>query len=95
MNKGLWFGKRAVTELVPLTTFYPAEAYHQRYFARNPSQPYCAIIVAPKLQVCDVRGVCIGKHEGEGFGHVCVVGTGEGLTQKAWGWRWLQEAAAG
>ncbi|PNW81725.1 hypothetical protein CHLRE_06g257650v5 [Chlamydomonas reinhardtii] len=50
VNKGLWFGKRAVTELVPLTTFYPAEAYHQRYFARNPSQPYCAIIVAPKLQ---------------------------------------------
>ncbi|KAG2429351.1 hypothetical protein HXX76_011117 [Chlamydomonas incerta] len=50
VNKGLWFGKRAVTELAPLTTFYPAEAYHQRYFARNPSQPYCAMIVAPKLQ---------------------------------------------
>ncbi|KAG2437539.1 hypothetical protein HYH02_011182 [Chlamydomonas schloesseri] len=50
VNKGLWFGKRAVTELAPLTTFWPAEAYHQRYFSRNPSQPYCAMIVAPKLQ---------------------------------------------
>jgi peptide-methionine (S)-S-oxide reductase len=38
-----------VTQLEPLTKFYSAEAYHQDYFARNPSQPYCMAIVAPKV----------------------------------------------
>jgi peptide-methionine (S)-S-oxide reductase len=38
-----------VTELVPATTFYPAEDYHQRYFERNPSQPYCMAVIGPKL----------------------------------------------
>jgi peptide-methionine (S)-S-oxide reductase len=38
-----------VTEVVPLTDFYPAEAYHQEYFRRNPYQPYCLAVVAPKV----------------------------------------------
>jgi peptide-methionine (S)-S-oxide reductase len=38
-----------VTEIVPLDTFYPAEQYHQNYFRRNPDQPYCQVVVAPKL----------------------------------------------
>lgn len=38
-----------VTEIVPATTFYPAEEYHQEYFARNPYQPYCQFVVAPKV----------------------------------------------
>jgi peptide-methionine (S)-S-oxide reductase len=38
-----------VTELQALDKFYPAEAYHQDYFARNPNQPYCQFIVAPKV----------------------------------------------
>jgi peptide-methionine (S)-S-oxide reductase len=38
-----------VTELVPLEKFYPAEDYHQEYFRRNPSQPYCRVVVAPKV----------------------------------------------
>ena len=38
-----------VTEVVPLEDFYPAEDYHQEYFRRNPQQPYCAAIVAPKV----------------------------------------------
>ena len=38
-----------VTEVVPLETFYPAEDYHQDYFERNPSQPYCRAVVAPKV----------------------------------------------
>lgn len=37
-----------VTEVVPATTFYPAEGYHQYYFAKNPSQPYCLAVAAPK-----------------------------------------------
>lgn len=43
------FDAPIVTEVVPAADFYPAEGYHQRYFARNPSQPYCTYIVAPKV----------------------------------------------
>ena len=38
-----------VTELVPSTTWYEAEPYHQEYFARNPFQGYCTAVVAPKV----------------------------------------------
>lgn len=38
-----------VTEVVPLDRFYPAEAYHHGYFRRNPYQPYCRAVVAPKV----------------------------------------------
>lgn len=44
----LWRGK-IVTELVPLTAFYPAEEYHRNYYARNPSQGYCQFVIAPKV----------------------------------------------
>lgn len=38
-----------VTEVAPLADFYPAEAYHHDYFARNPQQPYCQVVIAPKV----------------------------------------------
>lgn len=38
-----------VTEVTPASTFYPAEDYHQEYFARNGGQPYCQMVVAPKV----------------------------------------------
>jgi len=38
-----------VTEIMPLAKFWPAEEYHQHYFARNPTQGYCRAIVAPKV----------------------------------------------
>jgi peptide-methionine (S)-S-oxide reductase len=38
-----------VTEVVPLTQFFPAEGYHQGYFRRNPRQAYCMAVVAPKV----------------------------------------------
>ncbi len=38
-----------VTEVSPLVNYYPAEDYHQEYFANNPGQPYCAAVVAPKV----------------------------------------------
>jgi len=44
----LWDGP-IVTEVTPASTFYMAEGYHQEYFARNPSQPYCQFVVAPKV----------------------------------------------
>ena len=43
------FPKKIVTELAPLTVFYPAEAYHQDYLARNPTQPYIVYNDLPKL----------------------------------------------
>ena len=45
---GIWDG-RIVTEIVPLTAFYPAEDYHQDYFANNPNTGYCRAVVAPKV----------------------------------------------
>ena len=44
------FLKPIVTELLPLPTFYKAEAYHQDYFKNNPSQGYCVFVVSPKVE---------------------------------------------
>ena len=38
-----------VTQVVPFEVFYSAEDYHQEYFARNPDQGYCQIVIAPKV----------------------------------------------
>ncbi len=38
-----------VTEVVPFKAFYPAEDYHYNYFANNPNQPYCRVVIAPKV----------------------------------------------
>jgi peptide-methionine (S)-S-oxide reductase len=38
------------TEIVPLEKFWPAEAYHQDYFAKNPNQGYCSFVIAPKIK---------------------------------------------
>lgn len=38
-----------VTEITQLDTFYEAESYHQDYFARNPSNPYCPVVISPKV----------------------------------------------
>ena len=39
-----------VTEISPFTKFYPAEAYHQNYFANNPTHGYCSFVIAPKVE---------------------------------------------
>ncbi|MDG6093597.1 peptide-methionine (S)-S-oxide reductase MsrA [Acetobacter sp. AN02] len=38
-----------VTQIEPAAHIWPAEAYHEDYFARNPAQPYCAAVIAPKV----------------------------------------------
>lgn len=43
-------GKPVVTEIVPLNKFYEAEDYHKDYFANNPGNPYCELIINPKLE---------------------------------------------
>jgi peptide-methionine (S)-S-oxide reductase len=39
-----------VTEIVPFKAFYPAEDYHQNYYNTNGSQPYCYLVIRPKLE---------------------------------------------
>ena len=43
------FDDPIVTEIVPLTAFHPAEEYHREYYRRNPNQPYCRAVIAPKV----------------------------------------------
>lgn len=43
------FSAPVVTELLPASEFYPAEAYHHDYYRRNPQQGYCAYVISPKL----------------------------------------------
>lgn len=39
-----------VTEIVPFTNFYKAEEYHQSYYERNKSYPYCSVVIDPKIK---------------------------------------------
>lgn len=49
LNAGYVFPHPVVTEIAPAATFYPAEDYHQDYFAQNGGQPYCQAVIRPKL----------------------------------------------
>lgn len=44
------FGRSIVTEVTPFEAFYKAEAYHQEYYRRNLGQPYCRVVITPKVQ---------------------------------------------
>jgi len=43
------FARPVVTEIAAAAEFYPAGKYHQDYYRRNPSQPYCQFVIRPKL----------------------------------------------
>jgi peptide-methionine (S)-S-oxide reductase len=43
------FDEPIVTKIEPLQVFYPAEEYHREYYRRNPNQPYCRAVIAPKV----------------------------------------------
>jgi peptide-methionine (S)-S-oxide reductase len=47
-DEEVW-GAPIVTEVTAFEAFYPAEEYHQNYFERNPYQPYCMAVIAPKV----------------------------------------------
>ncbi len=49
LNAAKVFPGPIVTQVTPAVTFFPAEDYHQDYFAKNPMQPYCLAAAAPKV----------------------------------------------
>ena len=49
LNASKVYGGPVVTNVVPFKNFYPAEEYHQDYYARNQEAPYCSAVIAPKL----------------------------------------------
>lgn len=44
------FNGDITTEIVPITTFYEAEAYHKEYYEKNAYQPYCSLVIDPKVR---------------------------------------------
>ena len=49
LNQDKQFGAPVVTEVLPRTNYWPAEEYHQDFFAKNPYQGYCMAVAAPKV----------------------------------------------
>ena len=50
LNEEKAFTNPVVTEISPLSNYYPAEDYHQNYYNQNGDQPYCTYVIAPKLE---------------------------------------------
>ena len=48
-NEGIW-DRPIVTEIEAFTRFWPAEPYHQNYYANNPSNSYCSLVIKPKIE---------------------------------------------
>ena len=49
MSQDKLFGKPIVTEVLPLSSYWPAEEYHQDFFEKNPYQGYCVAVAGPKV----------------------------------------------
>ncbi|MEI2689385.1 MAG: peptide-methionine (S)-S-oxide reductase MsrA [Anaerolineae bacterium] len=49
LNAARVFDRPIVTEVTGVTQFYPAEDYHQEYYVNNSSQPYCQMVISPKV----------------------------------------------
>ena len=50
VDESLKDGTRVVTQVVQLGKFFPAEEYHQKYFEKNTSAPYCQLVIEPKVE---------------------------------------------
>lgn len=50
LNKAKVYNRSIVTTLEPLTQFYKAETYHQNYYENNKNQPYCEMVIQPKIK---------------------------------------------
>jgi peptide-methionine (S)-S-oxide reductase len=49
LNKEVIWDKPIVTAVEPLKVFYKAETYHKDYFKKHPKEPYCQVVIAPKI----------------------------------------------
>jgi peptide-methionine (S)-S-oxide reductase len=49
LNKEAIWDKPIVTEVTPLKAFYKAETYHKDYYKKHPKEPYCQVVIAPKI----------------------------------------------
>jgi peptide-methionine (S)-S-oxide reductase len=65
LNNSLAFGKPVVTEVKPLGEFYEAEDYHRKYYANNSYQPYCQIVITPKLHKLHKQFAALLKSHGK------------------------------
>ncbi len=61
LENGGVYDRPLVTEVTPFTAFYFAESYHKDYFERNSGQPYCRMVVAPKVE--KIKKLLKGKKE--------------------------------
>jgi peptide-methionine (S)-S-oxide reductase len=50
LNRDKVYGKAVVTEVAPMTNYWPAEEYHQDFFEKNPTQGYCMAVAGPKVE---------------------------------------------
>jgi methionine-S-sulfoxide reductase len=50
LNKNHVYSNPVVTQLVPFSVFYKAEDYHQDYYNQNKQEPYCKMVIQPKLE---------------------------------------------
>jgi len=66
LDDGKTFKGPVVTTLEPLSEFYSAEDYHQKYYANNPYQPYCQVMVPPKLNKLHKQFSALLKSHGKG-----------------------------
>lgn len=55
LNENKAYDNPVVTEIKPLTKFYVAEEYHRQYYQNNSNQPYCQLVIAPKLEKLQSR----------------------------------------
>lgn len=59
LSQGQIWKDPIVTRLEPFEQFFPAESYHQEYYRQNPNQPYCQVVVEPK--VAKARKAFLGR----------------------------------
>ncbi|PIQ68046.1 MAG: peptide-methionine (S)-S-oxide reductase, partial [Candidatus Taylorbacteria bacterium CG11_big_fil_rev_8_21_14_0_20_46_11] len=62
INDSNEFGAPVVTEVVPATEFFVAEDYHRDYFATHPGNPYCEVVINPKLEKVQKEFAHLLKH---------------------------------
>lgn len=55
LNSSGAYEKPVVTDIVPLNAFYQAEGYHRDYYARHKDEPYCTLVIAPKIEKLEKR----------------------------------------